>query len=126
MKSHVVGNRTLSVYKYELPLTESPGDLVALRLPAGAKIMKVAQQGADPILGPRVFVWVLVDPQEQHQELRHVVTAGTGHAIPEASLLAKDWDYVDTILTMGGAMVIHVWISTPEGKGGPEVAADNL
>lgn len=113
------------VYKYDLPITSTPSEAVPIRLPAGSRILKVAEQGADPLLGPRLFIWALVDPNETLQELRYVVTAGTGHEIELTTLSKRDWDFTDSILCLGGRLVIHVWISRAEGKSAPEVSSDN-
>lgn len=116
----------LTVWKYDLPLTSAPGEVLPLRLPAGSKILKVAEQGADPLLGPRLFVWALVDPKEKLQELRYVVTVGTGHTFEITTLSERDWDYVDSVMCLGGRIVIHVWISRPEGSNAIEVVVDNV
>lgn len=126
MKSQVQKTDQIrKVFKYDLPLTSAPGEIVPIQLPSGSKILKVAEQGTDPLLGPRLFIWALVDPKETLNELRYVVTAGTGHEIELTTLSAKDWDYTDSILCLGGRLVIHVWISRADGNGGVEVSADN-
>jgi len=113
------------VFKYDLPITSAPSEVVPIKLPAGSKILKVAEQGADPLLGPRLFIWALVDPKETLQELRYVVTAGTGHEIELTSLSSKDWDHQESVLCMGGRLVVHVWISRADGQS-IEVSADNV
>jgi len=127
VKSHVVvAGEIRKVFKYDLPITSAPSEIVPIRLPAGAKILKVGEQGADPLLGPRLFIWALVDPKETLQELRYVVTAGTGHEIELTTLSDKDWDFQDSIMCLGSRLVLHVWISRAEGKGGVEVSVDNV
>lgn len=117
----------LTIWKYDLPITSAPGEVLPLRLPAGSKILKVGEQGADPLLGPRVFVWALVDPKEKLEETRYVVTAGTGHELEFTTLSTRDWDYTDSISCLGGRLMLHVWVSRPVGKDDyPEVTADNL
>jgi len=118
-------NKALTVWKFELPITSAPSEIVPIRLPAGAKILRVGEQGSDPLLGPRLFIWALVDPEEQFQELRYVVTAGTGHKMELTTLSSRDWDYRETVMGLGGRLVIHVWISRPEGSNGVETSADN-
>lgn len=120
-----------SVYKYELPLTNDPGQIVKIHLPVGAVILRVAQQGrVDPIIGPEFFVWALVDPDEKLNEIREVLTAGTGHVIPKASLdrihqrvayppIGRK-TFQETCFAMAGSLVIHIWISAPV----VEVSAD--
>ena len=122
----VVTGQIRKVFKYDLPITSAPSEVVPIRLPAGSKILKVAEQGADPVLGPRIFIWALVDPNEPMQELRYVVTAGTGHEIELTSLSGHDWDFEDSIMCLGGRLVIHVWISRPVGTDVIEVVADNV
>lgn len=116
-----------TVWKFDLPMTSVPGEILPLRLPAGAKILKVGEQGEDPLSGPRLFVWALVDPNEEFHELRYVVTAPTGYKFEVTTLSKRDWDYVDTVLCMGSRLVVHVWVSRPDGKheGRVEVSADN-
>ena len=123
---HLAQGQVRTVYKYDLPLTSAPGEVLPLRLPAGSKILSVKEQGADPLLGPRLFVWALVDPTEQLQELRYVVTVGTGHKFELTTLSERDWDYRDTVMCLGGRMVIHVWITKPTGSDVIEVSDDNV
>ena len=125
MKSTATG-QIRKVFKYDLPMTSSPSEVIPLKLPAGAKILKVGEAGGDPLQGPRFFIWALVDPAENLQELRYVVTAGTGHEIELTSLSSKDWEFTDSILSMGGRLVVHVWISRPDGKPFVEISADNV
>jgi len=116
-----------TVYKYDLPLTSSPGEVLPIKLPAGAKILSVGEQGADPLLGPRFFVWALVDPDEKFEELRYVVTVGTGHKMEITTLSERDWDHQETVMALGGRLVIHVWISKAEGIDAcPDVTVDNV
>jgi len=121
-----VTGQKLTIWKFDLPITSAPNEVLPLRLPAGSKILKVGEQGSDPLLGPQLFVWAQVDPDEKLQELRYVVTAGTGHVLEITTLSKRDWDYEETIMALGGRLVIHVWISRPEGKDVIEVSADNL
>jgi len=114
------------VFKYDLPITSALSEIVPIRLPAGAKILKVGEQGDDSFLGPRLFIWALVDPNEVLQELRYVVTAGTGHEIELTTLSSKDWDFRDSVICLGGRLVLHVWISRPTGKDVVEVSVDNV
>lgn len=126
-----------SVYKYELPLTDEPGGIAKVYLPVGAEVLSVDQQGLDPILGPRLFIWALVDPDEKLNATHEVLTAGTGHVIPKDALdqvhqrntyppLGRK-TFQQTVLAFGGQMVIHVWISAPVGTSAAvEVTADNL
>jgi len=124
MRSTATG-QIRKVLKYDLPMTSAPGEVTPIMLPAGSKILKVAEQGIDPLLGPQLFIWALVDPDETLQELRYVITAGTGHAIELTTLSSKDWDFKDSILCIGGRFVMHVWISRPAGVA-PEVVAINV
>jgi hypothetical protein len=118
--------RVYRVFKYDLPLSSAPGEVMMFRLPAGAKILKVAEQGSDPLVGPRLRVWALIDPEEKLQELRYAVTAGTGHEIEVTTLSSQSWDYTDTVMCLGGELVVHVWISRPTPVDAVEVSADNV
>jgi hypothetical protein len=126
LESKAVGE-VRTVYKYDLPMGSVPGEIHPIRLPAGSKILKVGEQTPrDALDGPSLFIWVLIDPQEKFQELRYVVTAGTGHEIELTKLSERDWDYNDTVLCSNG-IVVHVWVSRPEGKqkGVIEVSGNN-
>jgi hypothetical protein len=115
-----------TVFKYPLPLTSTPNEIIPLHLPAGAKILKAAEQGSDPLIGPRLFIWALVDPDEKLQETRYVVTCGTGHKMKSTTLSEHDWDYVDTLICLGGRLLVHVWITPAEGKDAyPDVTSSN-
>lgn len=116
-----------TVWKFDLPISSAPGEILPLQLPAGSKILKVGEQGEHPLIGPRLFVWALVDPNEQFHELRYVVSVGTGHKFELTTLSERDWDYKDTVFCMNNNLVVHVWISRPDGKhkGRVEVSADN-
>lgn len=115
----------LSVWKFPLPLTSTTSEIHPLRMPAGSKLLQVAEQGSTST-GPNVFVWALVDPDEPLQELRYVVMAGTGHSIEKSGFSAHDWDLSETVMCLGGRFVLHVWISRPVGKDAVEVSSDNL
>jgi len=110
----------LTVYKYELPITSAPSEVIPLDLPKGARLLKVGEQGADPMLGPRLFVWALIDPAEKETERRYVLTAGTGHQI-ELTALNRSWALQETVLCLGGRLVLHVWITHPEASSGSSV-----
>lgn len=116
-----VSNR--AVWKFRIPLTNNPGDVVPLTLPKGARLLKIGTQGSNPVEGPAFWVWALVDPEEKEKETREVLTAGTGHQIPQASLDRVHQRDIfpplgrktlqETILALDGRLVVHIWISQP-------------
>lgn len=109
-----MGGQKLTVRKFDLSTTSAPFEIQPLRLPAGARILRVGEQGEDPLHGPRIFVWIEVDPTEECHELRYVVTFGQAHADQEHLVFQKhDWVLRQTLSALGGCMVMQVWISAP-------------
>jgi hypothetical protein len=75
------------------------------RMPAGAEILSVQEQGDD------VQMWALVDPS-QPDEPRTFQGFGTGH--PVDAVIVK---YLDTLQFDGGDLIFHFFEVEP-GKGG--------
>jgi hypothetical protein len=124
-----MSGRLLTVHKYDLPMSSAPAEILPLRLPAGAKILRVSEQvglSEQPYgAGPRLYVWALVDPEEQFQELRYVVTVDTDRDFALTKLSSRDWEHQTSVLALNGSIMIHVWISRPEGSDTKQVSADN-
>ena len=89
----------LTVYKYEVPI----GDHFELELPEGAIILDIAEQQHDGYFIKKVFLWALVDPDNQ-LITRKFRFAGTGHPIIENNLLHRGTFQMD-----GGALIFHVF-----------------
>ena len=91
----------LTVYKYEVPI----GDYFELELPKGADILDIAEQQHSVYFVKKVFLWALVDPDNQ-LITRKFRFAGTGHPITENSyeLLHRG-----TFQTDGGALIFHIF-----------------
>lgn len=100
---------SLAVWKFQIPVEGG-----TIELPAGSKLLKVADQQHESYVnpGPSLQLWALVNPDAQRKEQRDVLVRGTGHSI-DSKLFdhRSDWELQDTILCMGGRLVLHVWIS---------------
>ncbi len=82
------------IYKYPLELSDYP----TIELPKGAKILDIAAQR------DTVYLWALVDPDEDHVEIRHLRFAGTGHPIRETQL-----HHLSTFQMRDGDLIFHVF-----------------
>ena len=82
-----------TIYKYPLQLTDEQ----EIHMPKGAKILTIQTQKGYPCL------WVQVD-DKQPQTPRTIITRGTGHPIPDSTLL-----YLGTYQLDGGALIFHVF-----------------
>lgn len=72
------------------------------RMPIGAEILCVAEQG------DRLYLWALVDPDAE-TEARAFVAYGTGHHISNPERLR----FVGTALLCAGNLVLHVFEEAP-------------
>ncbi len=109
---------TMTVWKFPLPLPEGPsGTMLTLELPAGATILKIAEQGRG-----NFFLWALVCTSVTKKEKRLVLPVGTGHefsakALADIALIAAEGGKVipfahqETVLAVGGSFVVHFWVS---------------
>ena len=83
------------VYKYPLEITDEQ----SVSLPCEARPLCVKLQNGKP------YLYALVDPSIQHDEVRTVRCAGTGHDIEDG------YDtYLGTILTPNYSFVFHFFI----------------
>ena len=90
-----------TVYKYELPMR----DLATIRLPKGSDVLSVGCQG------DALFVWCLVDPDEERITERTFRITGTGHPL---NLNRKGYEnFIGTAFMRDGALVWHVFEVTP-------------
>lgn len=90
-----------TIYKYDIPVT----DRQTLRLPAGAKILHVADQAQK--IGV-LQVWALVEPNAL-PESREIVIVGTGDPVPEVPEGAGYLNFIGTTIQAKGALVWHVF-----------------
>lgn len=76
-----------SVWKYPLLGFNEEGHLTSIvELPAGAKVLNVAEQKGVP------HMWVLLDNNpEAPKEPRHFVVRGTGHNVEEDLVYVGTW-----------------------------------
>lgn len=82
-----------SVYKYEIPVTNSP----SLLLPPHSEILHFGVQGSS------LMIWALVYPQYESRELVQLRLVGTGHPIQEE----QELKYIGT--TLSGPYVWHLF-----------------
>lgn len=83
---------------WKQPLT--PQSLQKVMLPEGAEILSAAEQyGA-------ICIWFRGDPTAPKTE-RLIAICGTGHGAPNGR-------FIDTVLMVGGSIVMHVFEVQPE------------
>ena len=89
-----------TIWKYELKT-----DNQVLQMPKGAQILTVQIQNEIPCL------WVLVNPEAEHQP-RAIEIFGTGHDIEEYTepeVYKINRKYIGTYQLRGGAFIAHVF-----------------
>lgn len=91
------------VYKYELVIPyEPPGILGQVKLPYGAKILKIGCQTV-------WCVWCMVDPREIRVRDHKFLVVGTDHKYDKEIL--EQWDsYQETVISLDGKLVFHFWL----------------
>lgn len=95
------------IYKYDLPISDYP----VVEMPVGAIIMSIQSQNDG------VFIWALIDKQEEGREYREFVVFGTGHPIEE------DLDtltYLESVMSNG--YVWHIFERNPQQE--EEIASE--
>jgi len=91
-------NRT--VWKFPLRVS----DVQPVTMPAGARILHVAEQFGD------LCLWALVDP-DAPKETRVIAICGTGHPAPD------DGRHIGSVMLHGSALVFHVFEAPrPDGS----------
>ena len=78
------------IYKYELKSE--------VLLPKDSLVIKAGMQG------DRMYIWVLIDPNEKTHIQRNFEIIGTGHPFDYDSMVCR---FVDTIFD--GPFVWHIW-----------------
>ena len=111
----------MAVWKFRLRLPEGPpGTLFHVDIPLGSTILRVGEQGP-----AEFYLWALVglaSNELQGMERRTVLAVGTGHEftaepLKDIGLIAAGQNKADlfahqeTVLAIGGRLVIHFWIS---------------
>ena len=95
------------VFKYPV----IPGSNMQLRLPRGAQVLGIEAQplsmadatGVNQALGmPNLFVWALIDPDEQVIEAKFFDLVRTGDPMH-----APEYKYINTLFIFGGEEVYH-------------------
>jgi hypothetical protein len=87
----------MKIFKYAVPVDDK---WAQLDLPLGSEVVHVAVQGN--ALGT-VWLWILLNPDNEYREARFFRVFGTGH-----DLGPHDCKYVGTCLWDGGRLVWHV------------------
>jgi len=83
-----------TIWKFELEMV----GMQNINLPKGAKILTVQTQNE------KACLWALVEIDVAELEQRTIVTFGTGHPMPDVSLV-----YLGTYQVAGGALIFHVF-----------------
>jgi hypothetical protein len=85
-----------TIHKYPLKIE----DAQVVTVPKGSTLLTVETQNDIPML------YVLVDTTEKELEYKAIRLFGTGHPI---DINMTSWTYLDTVLTMGGSLVWHIF-----------------
>ena len=93
----------MKIFKYEMPITDNP----LVEMPEGAKVLSFNTQNGVPC------IWALVDPAAK-KVVREFYIYGTGHKIYTDNRQILP-DYIGTIVTMGGALVWHLFQRAQRG-----------
>jgi hypothetical protein len=92
----------ITVWKFDLPVAD--GDY-EIRMPLGAKILKVADQYDDLT---KLAIWAMVDV-DADPELRRFRMRGTGHPVLNANNPDETITHIGSMITFGGKLVWHVF-----------------
>lgn len=87
-----------AIYKYRLDV----GAQVAVRMPRGAKVLSVGEQGVG------IFVWAEVETLDDLEE-RYFLMYGTGHPIVESPHMSRV--FIGTVQLRKLGLVFHVFES---------------
>lgn len=85
-----------TIYKYQL----ETNDTVTIAMPYGSETLTVQTQHGN------VFIWAIIDDEEQVKFWKTFKIFGTGHKLPEN---ISDLKYVGTYQLYGGNLVFHVF-----------------
>ena len=80
------------IYKYPISVDRDQ----PVTLPIGAKILCIKEQHS------QLFMWALIDQEEDTRENVTILMYGTGYDVREPSQ-----EYIDTVYTSGGDYVWH-------------------
>jgi len=90
----------MKIFKYYIETT----DETTISLPKGARIL-TAQ--VHPVSNG-IYIWALVDPDEEEIEDRTIQIYGTGHSIPE-HYYPDQLIYINTVQLHLGQLVFHIF-----------------
>lgn len=83
-----------TVWKYQI----TSNDYIEISLPIGAKVLSVHEQRGE------VFIWILVNQEENVYETRKFRLAGTGHSISDENI-----KFIGTFQLYSGSFVGHLF-----------------
>jgi hypothetical protein len=83
------------IFKYRLM------DADYLTVPAGSKILPVAEQRND------IVIYALVDPDVKEKTIYSFLVTGTGHEIEED---LNDYRFLGTVSLLAGSFMFHIFI----------------
>lgn len=86
-----------TIFKYQLTPEQT------VELPVGAQILYAGMQHGG------LFIWALVDDAITQMEIREMKVYGTGQAVNYPVGGDKGIRFINTIITMGGQLVLHVF-----------------
>ena len=87
-----------TVWKYPLAITDEQ----EISMPIGARILSVDFQDS------RLFLWAVVDPDEQEQEQVTLRVVGTGHQMADYD--EERWRFIGTVYHRLVTLVFHLWV----------------
>lgn len=92
-----------AVFKFNLvpDLRSNWNQQIATELPKGAKILHVNAQR------DKIFIWAIIDDQEEETETRHFLIRGTGVEIPEEAV--DKIQYLGTVIMFEGDAILHIF-----------------
>lgn len=92
-----------AVFKYELKVPNgSSATCLDVRLPLGAKILKIAAQHGE------YYVWCLIETDEPETRAHRYMVISTGHVFDGRKLIGLG--YQETLLVHDGRLVLHFWL----------------
>lgn len=89
----------MTIHKYSIEISD---DIQSIEMPYDAQILCCKQQHDTDMR--HLQIWALVDQKTTYFQTRSFIVIGTGHHVKKR--LSK---YIDTVITMHGALVWHVF-----------------
>jgi len=87
---------SLVIHKYPVPVGTEPG-ISEITVPLNAWFVSFGQQNDD------LFVWAVIDPETQEEEIARLLVVGTGHEFSYRDC----GRFLGTAHLFGGSVVVH-------------------